>query len=269
MRNIGGNVTSTLKGKRIVNTSAPHAAAELDELLRLRGAEPLTYPSTRVVPPPDTAPLDEAVRGAIAGRFDWLLLTSAPAAYMVGQRLASLGLGPLPESLHVGAIGARAAQATERELGRTPHVVPEEAVAESFLEAASNGNGLRVLLPQGDLARPLLARGPAEQSVHVTAVPAYRTLLGSGGVDLPLLLAERRVDAVTLTSPVSARNLDLRLDAEGAFKDALAGLPLACGDSATAAAAAELGGIVLECRECSLDELIDELERYFSARGRP
>jgi uroporphyrinogen-III synthase len=260
-------MTSTLKGKRIVNTRAPHVAAELDELLRLRGAEPLLYPSIRVVPPPDTAPLDGAVRDAVAGRFDWLLLTTAHAAYMVGQRLASLGLGPLPEGLHVGAIGADAAQATERELGRTPHVLPEDAVAASFLQASCNGRDLRALLPQGDLARPLLARGPAEHSVHVTAVPAYSTLLGSGGVDLPLLLAEQRVDAVALTSPISARNLGLRLDAEGAFKDALAGLPLACSGSATAAAAAELGGIVLESEERSLAGLIDELERYFSASG--
>ena len=257
-------MTSVLKGKRIVNTRAPHLAAELDELLLLRGAEPLSYPCARIVPPPDTAPLDEAVRGAVAGRFDWLLLTTADAAYMIGQRLASLGLGPLPDALQVGAIGAGAAQATERELGRTPHVLPEEAVAEQFL-AASGGSGLRVLLPQGDLARPLLARGASEHSVHVTAVPAYLTLLGSGGVDLPLLLAEQRVDAVTLTGPVCARNLDLRLDAEGAFKDSLAGLPLACMGSATAAAAAELGGIVLESGEHSLEGLIDELERYFSA----
>jgi uroporphyrinogen-III synthase len=259
----GGNMTSTLAGKRIVNTRASHVAAELDELLLQRGAEPLAYPSIRVVPPPDTAPLDEAVRDTLNGRFDWLLLPDAHAAYMVGQRLAALGLGPLPESLRVGAIGERAAQATERELGRRPYFVPEEAVAESFLRASSNGHGLRVLLPEGDLALPLLARGPAEHSVHVTAVPAYRTLLGSGGVDLPLLLAEQRVDAVTLTSPVSARNLDVRLDAEGAFKDALVGLPLACIDSATAAAAAELGGIVLESGRRSLDGLIDELERFF------
>lgn len=260
-------MTSTLAGKRIVNTRASHVAAELDELLRQRGAEPLSYPSTRVVPPPDTAPLDGAVRDALAGRFDWLLLPNAHAAYMIGQRLSALGLGPLPEALHVGAIGARAALATERELGRVPFVVPEEDVAGSFLKASSNGHDVRVLMPQGDLLRPLHARGPAEHSVHVTVVPAYRTLLGSGGVDLPLLLAEQRVDAVTLTSPVSARNLDERLDAEGAFKDALAGLPIACSDSGTAVAAAELGGIVLESGERSLDGLIDELERYFSAHA--
>lgn len=260
-------MTSTLTGKKIVNTRASHAAAELDELLRQRGAEPLSYPSIRVVLPPDTAPLDEAVRDALAGRFDWLLLPTAHAAYIVGQRLATLDLGPLPETLHLGAIGACAARATQRELGRAPYLVPEDDVAGSFFEVSSNGHDSRVLLPQGDLLRPLHARGPSEHSIHVTAVPAYRTLLGSGGVDLPLLLAEQRVDAITLTSPVSARNLDERLDAEGAFRDALAGLPIACSDPGTAAAAAELGGIVLECGGRSLEGLVDELERYFSAHG--
>jgi uroporphyrinogen-III synthase len=260
-------MTSTLMGKRIVNTRASHTAAELDELLRLRGAEPLSYPSIRVVPPPDTAPLDQAVRNALAGRFDWLLLPTAHAAYMISQRLVALDLGPLPETLRLGAIGPQAAKATERELGRAPYLVPEDDVAESFFRASSNGHDLRVLLLQGDLVRPLHARGPTEHSIHVTAVPAYRTLLGSGGVDLPLLLAEQRVDGITLTSPVSARNLDERLDAEGAFKDALAGLPIACSGRGTATAAAELGGIVLECGGRSLEGLVDGLERYFSPRG--
>ena len=145
--------------------------------------------------------------------------------------------------------------------------MPEDDVAGSFFRASSNGHDLRVLLPQGDLVRPFHARGPTESSIHVTAIPAYRTLLGSGGVDLPLLLAERRVDGITITSPVSARNLDERLDAEGAFKDALAGLPIACSGRGTAVAAAELGGVVLECGGRSLEELVGELDRYYSARG--
>ena len=161
---------NALEGKRVVNTRAAHQAAELDELLRARGAQPLSYPCIRIEPPEDPARLDEALREAVGGAFDWLLLTSANVVHAVAGRLAALDVGPLPAELRLGAIGGGTAQAAERELGRVPDLLPDEALAEGLLAAFPRRPGLRVLLPQGDLARPLLARGLQEQDVAVAAV---------------------------------------------------------------------------------------------------
>jgi uroporphyrinogen-III synthase len=252
-----------LAGKRVLNTRAVHQAAELDELLRARAALPLAYPCISIGPPRDVAALDEALREAVAGGFDWLLLTSANAAHAVAQRLATLEVAPLPAELHLAAIGAGTAQAAERELGRLPELVPASASAEAMLAAFPPQPGLRVLLPQGELARPLLARELADRAL-VTAVVAYRTVEGSGGVDLPALLAGRQVDAVALTSPSTARNLAVRLVAQKDSLRALAGVPAACIGPSTAEAASRLGWPIVEAQEHSLAGLVDALETYFS-----
>jgi uroporphyrinogen-III synthase len=258
-----GDVAGGLEGRRVLNTRAVHQAAELDALLRARGALPLAYPCILIEPPLDCTELDDAVREAVAGGFDWLLLTSANAVHAIAERLASLEAGRLPAGLLVAAIGAGTAQAAERELGRLPQLVPEDASAEAMLAAFPPRLGLRVLLPQGELARPLLAGGLADRARVVTVV-AYRTLVGSGGVDLPALLAARQVDAVALTSPSTVRNLLVRLGPDEDSLRALAAVPAACIGPLTAKAAVELGSAIVEAPEHSLAGLVDALETYLS-----
>lgn len=258
-----GDIAGPLEGRRVLNTRAVHQAAELDALLSARGALPLAYPCIRIEPPRDCTALDEAVREAAAGSFDWLLLTSANAVHAIAGRLAGLAVGPLPAGLHVAAIGTGTAQAAERELGRSPELVPDGARAEALLSALSLRPGLRVLLPQGELARPLLARELAERA-RVVAPIAYRTLVGSGGVDLPTLLATGQVDAVALTSPSTARNLAARLESDGVSLRALTSVPAACIGPLTADAAVRLGSPIIAAREQSLAGLVDVLETFFS-----
>ena len=63
---------STLVGKRVVITRAPHQADELAALLRERGAEALLYPCIDIAPPEDSAALDAALHTAANGGFDCL-----------------------------------------------------------------------------------------------------------------------------------------------------------------------------------------------------
>jgi uroporphyrinogen-III synthase len=256
-------LTGSLRGRRVLNTRAVHQAAELDALLSARGALPLAYPCIRIESPQDCTALDEALREAVAGGFDWLLLTSANAVHAIALRLAALGLGALPADLHVAAIGSGTAQAAEHQLRRLAELVPDSARAEALLAVFPQRSGLRVLLPQAELARPLLAQELAERACVVSPV-AYRTLVGSGGVDLRTLLAAGRVDAVALTSPSTARNLVVRLGPDEGSLRALAALPAACIGPLTVDAAAQLGAPIVEAREHSLPGLVDALETYFS-----
>jgi uroporphyrinogen III methyltransferase/synthase len=260
---------SSLAGKQIVVTRAEDQAADLANLLRSRGAEPLPYPCIAIAPPEDTRPLDVALHGVSAGDFDWLVVTSQNAVTVLAARLRALGLGLQALSqVAVAAVGFATAGAVERELGVRVDAVPEEYVAEALaaLLAVRLEPGGRVLLCQADIARTVLAEALADAGAAVTPVVAYRTVAGSGGVDLPALLDAGTIDAITLTSPSTVRNLLRRLNAEGGGVAGLTGVCLACLGPITAGAARDLGwNVGVLPAEHTIPALVDALESYYAS----
>ena len=261
---------SALAGKRIVVTRAANQADELDDLLRSRGAEPLSYPCIAIAPPADTGPLDAALRGLVAGEFAWLVLTSRNTVAVLAERLKALGL-----TLHnarqvsLAAVGTATAEAAGRELGLRAGLIPAESVAEALAAALVERlkPGDRVLLCQADIARSVLADALRAAGADVISVVAYRTVASSGGVDLPALLAARQVDALTFTSASTVRNLMLRLAAEGGRPADLAGVCIACLGPITADTAQKLGLTVhVVPVEHTIPALVEALEAYFANR---
>ena len=124
--------------------------------------------------------------------------------------------------------------------------------------------GQRVLLPQADIARPVLARELAAAGLVVTQVTAYRTTVGSGGVDLPALLHAGEVDAILFTSGSTVHNLLTRLQDSNAGLRQLNAVCLACIGPVTAAAAREAGLAVAVVAETqSLEGLVEALETHW------
>jgi len=259
---------SSLAGKRIAVTRAADQADDLEDLLCSRGAEPLSYPCIAIAVPEDCGPLDEALRGAVAGDFEWLVITSRNAVTALAARLQTLGLGLMGLSrVTVAAVGAATACAAVHELGVRVDLMPEEFVAEALAEAltARLGPGARVLLCQADLARPVLAESLAAAGAAVTSVVAYRTVVGRAGVDLPALLSAKSVDAITFTSASTVRNLRRRLEAEGGRTADLDGVCVACLGPIAAGAARDLGWTVSVLPgEHTIPALVDALEAYFA-----
>jgi uroporphyrinogen-III synthase len=229
---------SGLSGKRVVVTRAAHQAAELAQELTAFGATPLLYPCLAILPPDDPGLLDDALRGL--AHFDWLLLTSANTVVVLAQRLRELEIG-LPAGLRVGVIGSATADEAERALGAAVTAMPERFSAATLAEALPDVAAARVLLPHSAAADDTLGRALAGRGAQVTAVVAYRVGIGSGGVELPQLLASSNVDAVTLASGSAAVNLVMRLEREGGDRIALAQVAVACIGESTAAAARKQG----------------------------
>ena len=198
-----------LVGKRIVNTRAPHQAAELDALLRAYGAEPISYPCIEIVPPETIEPLDTALQQLVNGEFDGLILTSTNTIYALETRLETLGYSPhilVDVNVHVAVVGSKTAQIAENRLGLTIDTIPHEFVAEALSEELSrleNIRGMRFFLPQSAIAPPLLGELLIEMGVGVTCVSAYTTQIATGG-DL-LLPQISEIDAITFTSSSTAR----------------------------------------------------------------
>lgn len=257
---------STLTGKQIVVTRATHQAQAFCDLLREHGAEPVLYPCIAIEPPEDIQPLDRALREAAAGQFDWLVLTSANTVMVLSERLGELGitLEGIP-NLRVAAIGPSTAEEAKKLLGLEVDVLPEEYVAEALAEAIQPEAGARILLPRAEVARPDLVERLCKAGAQVMVVTAYQTVIGQGGVDLPALLKEGRVDAVTLTSSSTARNFVVRLVQDGGQLANLQGVCIACIGPITADTARKVEltvGVVAE--DYTLTGLIEALELYYS-----
>ena len=206
-----------LTGLRIVNTRASRQASSLTRLLEAEGAEVLHYPTVEIKPCADSGKLDAALKELAAGRFDWLVITSANTVYTLADRLRTLGIQHARIAQHstmVAAVGSATASAVREELNLSVDLLPDAYVAESLAASLRVGRGSRVLLPQSALARPLLVNTLRRVGAEVAAVTAYRTVVGHGGDDLPRHFRQGNVDAVVFTSASTVHNLVERLKAE-------------------------------------------------------
>ena len=192
-----------LTGLRVVVTRAEAQAEGLARALAEAGAAVETLPLLAVGPPADPAPL--AAAAAALGEWSWVVFTSANAV----RALRPTGRD-WPARTRAAAVGP-ATELALRAAGVTPAMVAERPRAEGVLAALLPRLGPRdrVLLPQAEDARPVLADGLRAAGVEVQVVVAYRKtlppeaparaaqLFGGGG---PL-------GWVTFTSPSTARAL--------------------------------------------------------------
>jgi uroporphyrinogen-III synthase len=257
---------SALEGKSIVVTRALHQADEFNALLRSHGAVPLSYPCIAITPPENTSPIDHALNEAAAGAYDWLILTSSNAAFMLAERLHTLELPPL-QRLKVAAVGEATAQAAQTYLGLQADVIPNSQNADAIGERMASvlsGNE-RLLLPQSDIALSTLSEQFAKIGVSITTVTAYQTVIGSGGEDVPTLVRNRQIDAITFTSPSTVDNFLVRFTHENGQLEHLTSVPIACIGTVTARAAEEHGLCVsVVPPKQSISALTKALEVHFA-----
>jgi uroporphyrinogen-III synthase len=278
---MASQAVSALVGKRIVITRAPHQTLEMERMLRAKGAVPLPYPCIDIAPPHDTLPFDAALKILADGRYDWLVFTSGNTVCSVAYRLNALGLRLPPRNLlerytsasgrtlHIAAVGMATAEAVKQHFGVTVDLVPAVFSADG-LGAMLNAQsliGARILLPQSEEADDGLHDMLVESGAHVTTVYAYRTVIGSGGINLPALLAAGEVDAITYTSASTVRNLMRRLRQDNADLQLLTGIVHVCIGESTAAAARQQGlALAALPYEHTLEGLIAALEHHFEHR---
>jgi uroporphyrinogen-III synthase len=259
---------SSLEGIRVVNTRSPKQAPALDALLEERGARSLSYPCIGIAPALDSTPLDGALARMSENAFDWLVFTSANAVEAVRDRLDELRLGlGIMKAARVAAVGPGTAAAVAGRLGVGAELCPEEYVAEALADSLVEQRAERVFLPQAEKAREALVRILEANGIQVEAVVAYRTVLGSGGADVPRLAGEGRLDAVAFASPSAVDNMAARFEQEHGRWDDLQRTTIACIGSITSAAAERQGlKVQVMAEDHTIPGLVDGLERYYQEK---
>ena len=253
-----------LEGRRIVNTRPVHQAGALDDLIRARGAIPVSYPCIAIRPPEDTAPLDNAIKQLVEGRFDWLVITSANTVLSLSQRLQVLKLTlPTHPPFKVAVVGPSTAEFAKSQLGLTADLIPDDYVAEALADAIGPRSGMRVLLPESAIARPTLADILTAGGADVCVVEAYRTICGEGGVDLPRLFAEKQVDAITFTSSSTVECFVERMQDEGGDIADLSAVLIVCiGPKTAATAQVHHLDVAIVPETYTLHAMLDALEQH-------
>ena len=137
---------------------------------------------SRWLAPDSYVPLDAALR--LPQQFHWLVVTSANAVRVIGERLAALALDVQPlAQLRCAAVGPATAEAM-RSIGLTVALMPERYVAEALAEALTDrARGQRVLLVRAAVARDVVPDALKAAGATVTVVDAYRTVVPADAVD--------------------------------------------------------------------------------------
>ncbi len=254
-----------LAGRRIVVTRAERQSGGLRERLERQGAEVLLLPTIESVAPESYEPLDHALRDA--KRFAWLVVTSANAVRVIGERLDALQLTAQSLThLHCAAVGPSTAEAL-RELGLTVDVIPERYVGEALAAALTDRvRGQRVLLVRAAVARDAVPEALAAAGAEVTIVDAYRTVIPADAMERARTIFgdESLPDAVVFTSGSTVTHLlDVLRDAGLAFPREVACVSIG---PVTSAALRDAGlAVAAEAETASLDALVTACVRLFTS----
>ncbi|MYD09109.1 MAG: uroporphyrinogen-III synthase [Chloroflexi bacterium] len=228
------NARAALAGKRIVVTRARHQAAGWEAVIRDFGAAPVAYPCLAIAPPINAAEFERCLREL--SDYDWLALSSGNVVRAVAERARALTVLTQLRQIKIAALGPSTASEVERQIGKAADFVPAAFSAGGLAREMPIGKGSRILLPQSDLADDKTANIMRSRGALVAAPVAYRTVIGSGGADLPALIAASAIDALTFASPSAVRFFRQRCRAPAALD-----LPALCLGEATASAAANAG----------------------------
>jgi uroporphyrinogen III methyltransferase/synthase len=185
-----------LAGRTVAVTRARAQASELARRLGELGASVVQTPAirTRAIPGP---PLDPSP-------YDLICLTSPKAVEYLFERLAAGGLDARSlAGARVAAIGPATAGALAR-AGIAADVMPDQAVAESLVQALAGLEIRRALVARAREARDVLPDALRERGAQVDVLALYETL----PEPLPerVLGAARGADYVTFTSSSTVRN---------------------------------------------------------------
>ncbi len=178
--------------------------------LRSHGAIPVIAPMINFASPDDTTALSNALHELEDGQFDWLVVTSATTVDVLVSRSVQL-----PSTTRVAAVGETTATALAL-AGYPVHFVPEadnspRGLLKAWPSEVGTAQGVRVLVPQSEIAEPNLVSGMGALGVQARFVPAYRTVGIPISESVRADVASGRFTAILVSSGSVARQIAAQL----------------------------------------------------------
>ncbi|WP_349899054.1 uroporphyrinogen-III synthase [Parafrigoribacterium soli] len=174
--------------------------------LRSHGAVPVIAPMINFASTPDHATLEHALKRLERGSFDWLVITSATTVDVLMSQQVTI-----PENTRIAAVGETTSAALIL-AGYRVDFVPDDNSARGLVKEWPQSEIVgTVLIPQSDIAEPVLVAGLAKLGLEVEFVAAYRTVGVSVSEQVAADVASGRIGAVLVTSGSVARQVEAQL----------------------------------------------------------
>ena len=254
-----------LFGKGVVITRPEKQADDLAKLLMKEGANPIHFPTIKIVPPPSWRELDAAIKNL--ENYDWLIFTSANGVSFFFERLFAKkkDIRDL-KGIKICCIGPATARQVQNK-GIRVDLVPGEFISEGILQSFSRTNlkGKKILIARAARARDVLPEGLKKLGALVNVVTAYETISsGKKKKELEELFKENQVDVITFTSSSTVNNF---IKITGSDFRLPKGVKIACIGPVTAAAARKAGFPVdIHQEEYTMEGLVGALINYFKKK---
>ncbi len=189
-----------------------HQAENLSRLIKERGGVAVRFPTLAIVALDDSCTIENTL--AHLDRYQWLVFVSANAVTMHSYYSDSDKINQF-KSVRIAAIGKATAQALAL-AGLPVDLVPESGYNSEALLAMPQMqqiNGQRCLIVRGEGGREELATTLRSRDAYVEYLDVYKRIIPNiDSSQVSLLLAQDKLDVITVTSGEALQNLLIMLE---------------------------------------------------------
>lgn len=257
-----------LSGKRILITRSLHQAQKMVDLITNLGGEPILFPTIEIAPPSQFDQIDNSINSI--EKYSWIVFTSVNGvdAFLNRMRYLRKDIRSL-KSAKTCAIGPKTKEELE-ERGLMVDYVPDSYTSQDLSGGLKGAikSGEKTLIPRAEIA-PDTFSDLRNLGIKVDEVPAYKTIQGSGNVQLiKELLQDKKIDILTFTSSSTVTNFVDMMGTDN-INELLDGVTIACIGPVTASTAANLGiKAQVVANKYTVEGLVDNILDYFNSRNR-
>ncbi len=202
-------MSKVLNGACVLVTRPEHQAENLSRLIEQRGGVAVRFPTLEIV-----SRDDDRIKSTLANLdgFQWVVFISANAVNFALK--ANSGKIPRTKSVRFAAVGQATAQAMKM-AGLPVDLVPEYGYnSEALLEMPQlqQVEGQNCLIVRGEGGREQLATTLRSRGAEVDYLEVYKRIIPRmDSSPVVELLAQHRLDVITVTSAEALQNLSLML----------------------------------------------------------
>jgi uroporphyrinogen-III synthase len=212
-----------LNGARVLVTRPAHQAENLSRLISERGGSAIRFPTLAIAAMDNPCPIKNIL--AHLDRFQWLVFISANAVTMHSYYIDGGKINF--KSARIAAIGQATAQALAL-AGLPVDLMPECGYNSEALLAMPQMqqiNGQNILIVRGAGGREELATTLRSRGANVEYLDVYKRIIPDiDSSQVFFLLAQDKLDVITITSSEALQNLLVMLDKE--YHQKLLAVPL-------------------------------------------